>query len=115
MQGGANDPQGAQLTCANRLKQRWSKVNRVGMQFFFVYFIIFKIKYKIKKNENQLKWVKFDTTSTNYLTTMTNTNEPSEEMNETNQTKDPNPELNEENPKSFKEENPKDELHRDLN
>ena len=30
---------------------------------------------------------------------MTNTNEPSEEMNETNQTEYPNPKLNEENPK----------------
>ena len=38
---------------------------------------------------------------------MTNTNEPSKEMNETNQTEDPNPELN--------EENPEDELHGDLN
>ena len=45
---------------------------------------------------------------------MTNTNEPSKEMNETNQTEDPNPELNEENPE-LNEENPKDELHRDLN
>ena len=42
-----------------------------------------------------MKWGKFDTAGTNYLTTMTNTNEPSEEMNETNQTEDPNPELNE--------------------
>ena len=42
-----------------------------------------------------MKWTKFDTKGTNYLTTMTNTNEPSEEMNEKNQTEDPNPELNE--------------------
>ena len=55
-----------------------------------------------------MKWAKFDTASTNYLTTMTNTNEPSKEMNETNQREDPNPELN-------KEENPEDELHGDLN
>ena len=55
-----------------------------------------------------MKWAKIDTARTNYLTTMTNTNEPSEEMNETNQTEDPNPKLN-------KEENPEDELHRDLN
>ena len=46
---------------------------------------------------------------------MTNTNEPSEEMNETNQTEDPNPELNEENPELNEEENPEDELHRYLN
>ena len=55
-----------------------------------------------------MKWAKFDTTGTNYLTTMTNTNEPSKEMNETNQTEDPNLELNE-------EENLEDELHGDLN
>ena len=60
-------------------------------------------------------WAKFDTVGTNYLTTVTNTNEPSEEMNETNQTEDPNPKLNEENPKLNKEENPKDELHEDIN
>ena len=46
---------------------------------------------------------------------MTNTNEPSEEMNETNQTEDPNLELNEENPELNAEENPEDELHGDLN
>ena len=46
---------------------------------------------------------------------MTITNEPSEEMNETNQTEDPNPELNEENPKLNEKENPEDELHGDLN
>ena len=46
---------------------------------------------------------------------MTNTNEPSEEMNETNQTEDPNPKLNEENLELNEEENPKDELHEDLN
>ena len=34
VQGDEIDPQGAQRTCANRLKRRWSKVNRVGMQFF---------------------------------------------------------------------------------
>ena len=38
---------------------------------------------------------------------MTNTNGPSQERNETNQSKDRNPKLN--------EENPKDELHGDLN
>ena len=43
-----------------------------------------------------MKWAKFDTAGTNYLTIMTNTNEPSEEMNETNQIEDPNLELNEE-------------------
>ena len=42
-----------------------------------------------------MKWAKFDAAGTNYLTTVTNTNEPSQEMNETNQTEDPNPELNE--------------------
>ena len=62
-----------------------------------------------------MKWAKFDTASTNYLTTMTNTNEPSQEMNEANQTEDPNPELNEEKPKLNEEENPEDELHGDLN
>ena len=62
-----------------------------------------------------MKWENFDTAATNYLTTMTNTNEPSKEMNETNQTEDPNPELNEENPELNEEENPEDELHRDLN
>ena len=59
-----------------------------------------------------MKWSKFNTAGKNYLTTMTNTNEPSEEMNETNQTEDPNPELNEENPELNEEENPEDELHR---
>ena len=54
-----------------------------------------------------MKWAKFDIAGTNYLTTMTNTNEPSQERSETNQSKDPNFELN--------EENPEDELHRDLN
>ena len=62
-----------------------------------------------------MKWAKFDTAGTNYLTTMTNTNEPFKEMNETNQTKDPNPELNKENPELNEEENTEDELHRDLN
>ena len=62
-----------------------------------------------------MKWAKFDNVGTNYLTTMKNTNEPSQERNETNQTEDPNPELNEENPGLNEEENPKDELHRDLN
>ena len=36
-------------------------------------------------------------------------------MNETNQTEDPNPELNEENHELNEEENPEDELHGDLN
>ena len=36
-------------------------------------------------------------------------------MNETNQTEDLSSELNEENPKLNEEENPKDELHEDLN
>ena len=54
-----------------------------------------------------MKWENFYTTCINYLTTMTNTNEPFEEMNETNQTEEPNLELN--------EENPEDELHGDLN
>ena len=62
-----------------------------------------------------MKWEKFDTAGTNYLTTMTNTNEPSQEMNETNQTEDPNPKLNEENLELNEEENPEDELHGDLN
>ena len=68
-----------------------------------MFFIVFQIKYKIKKIENQLKWEKFDIAGTN----STNTNEPGQERNETNQSKDPNPELN--------QENPKDELHGDLN
>ena len=63
-----------------------------------MFFVVFQIKYKIKKFANKLKWVKFDIVDTNYLNIMTNTNEPFQEMNETNQTKDPNPELNEENP-----------------
>ena len=46
---------------------------------------------------------------------MANTNEPCKEMNETNQTEDPNPELNEEILELNEEENPEDELHRDLN
>ena len=46
---------------------------------------------------------------------MTNKNEPFEEMNETNQTEDPNPELNEENLELNEEENAEDELHGDLN
>ena len=46
---------------------------------------------------------------------MTNINEPSEEMNETNQTKDQNLELNEENPELNEQENLEDELHGDLN
>ena len=62
-----------------------------------------------------MKWENFDTSGTNYLTTMTNTNEPSKEMNEANQTKDPNPKLNEEKPELNEEENPEDELHGDLN
>ena len=41
-----------------------------------------------------MKWAKFDVAGTNYLTTMTNTNEASQEMNEKNQTKDPTPKLN---------------------
>ena len=53
-----------------------------------------------------MKWENFDIAGTNYLTKMTNTNEPSQERNETNQTDDPNLELN--------EENAKDELHEDL-
>ena len=36
-------------------------------------------------------------------------------MNEINQTEDPNAELNEENPELKEEENPEDELHKDLN
>ena len=55
-----------------------------------------------------MKWEKFDIAGTNYLNIMTNTNEPSQEMGETNQSEDPiNRELN--------EENPEDELHEDLN
>ena len=54
-----------------------------------------------------MKWEKFDIADTNYLNIMTNTNEPSQERNETNQLEDPNPELN--------KENPKHELHKDLN
>ena len=54
-----------------------------------------------------MKWEKFDIAETNYLNIMTNTNEPSQEMNETNQSENPNPKLN--------EENPEDELHEDLN
>ena len=62
---------------------------------------------------------KNDIAYTNYINIMTNINEPSQQRSETNQSKDPiNPELNEENPKDgFGEprENPKDELHGDLN
>ena len=36
-------------------------------------------------------------------------------MNETNQTEEPNPKLNEENPELNEEKNPEDELHGDLN
>ena len=54
-----------------------------------------------------MKWENFDIAGTNYLNIMTNTNEPSQERNETNQSKDPNPKLNEENPEY--------ELHGDLN
>ena len=54
-----------------------------------------------------MKWEKFDIARTNYLNIMTNTNEPSQERNETNQLEDPNLELN--------QENPEDELHGDLN
>ena len=54
-----------------------------------------------------MKWENFDIAGRNYLNIMTNTNELSQERNETNQLEDPNPELN--------EENPKDELHGDLN
>ena len=46
---------------------------------------------------------------------MTNNNERSQQRRETNQTEDPNLELNEENPKLNEEENPEDELHGDLN
>ena len=43
-----------------------------------------------------MKWKKFDIADTNYLNIMTNTNEPSQQRSETNQSKDPiNPELNE--------------------
>ena len=62
-----------------------------------------------------MKWAKFDTVGTNYLTTMANTNEPFKEMNEINKKEDLNPELNEENLELNEEENPKDELHWDLN
>ena len=61
-----------------------------------------------------MKLAKFDTAGTNYLTIMTNTNEPYQERNEINQIEDPNPKLNEENPKLNEEENPEDELHGDL-
>ena len=50
-----------------------------------------------------MKWEKFDIVGTK----MKNTNEPSQERNEKNQLEDPNPELN--------KENPKDELHDNLN
>ena len=55
-----------------------------------------------------MKWKKIDIADRNYLNKITNTNEPSQQRSETNQSEDPiNPELN--------EENPKDELHKDLN
>ena len=41
---------------------------------------------------------KNDIAGTNYVNTMTNNNEPSQEMNETNQREEPNPKLNEEEP-----------------
>ena len=50
-----------------------------------------------------MKWENFDIAGTNYLNIMTNTNEPSQGRNETNQSEDPHLELN--------EENPEDELH----
>ena len=66
-----------------------------------------------------MKWKKIDIVDTNYLNIMTNTNEPSQQRSETNQSKDPiNPELNEENPEDgFGEppEDPEDELYGDLN
>ena len=85
-----------------------------------MFFIVFQIKYKIKKKiASELKWKKFDIADTNYLNIITNTNEPSQHRSETNQSEDPiNPELNEENPEDgFGEppEIPKDELHRDSN
>ena len=62
---------------------------------------------------------KNDTADIIYLNIMTNTNEPSQQRSEKNQSEDLiNPELNEENPEDgFDEplENPEDELHRDLN
>ena len=62
-----------------------------------------------------MKLVKFDIADTNYLNRMTNSNEPSQERGETNQSEDPiNPKLNEENPELNKQ-NPEDELHGDLN
>ena len=62
-----------------------------------------------------MKWKKFDIADTNYLNIMTNTNEPSQQKSETNQSEDPiNPKLNKEN-HELNEENPEDELHRDLN
>ena len=54
-----------------------------------------------------MKWVNFDVADTNYLNIMTNTDEPSQERSEKNQSEDPNPELN--------EENLEDELHKHLN
>ena len=61
-----------------------------------------------------MKWENFDIAGTNYLNIMTNTNDQSQEMNETNQSEDPNPELREEN-LELNKVNPEDELHVDLN
>ena len=62
-----------------------------------------------------MKWKKIDIADSNYLNIITNTNEPSQEMVETNQSEDPiNPELNEENPE-LNEENIEDELQENLN
>ena len=52
-----------------------------------------------------MEWKKFDIAGTKYLNTMTNTSEPSQERNETNQSEDPNPELNKENLKLNEKEN----------
>ena len=84
-----------------------------------MFFIVFQIKYKIKKNckwiEMEIIWYcryKLPKHNDKYQWTI-----PTKEWNK--QSEDPiNPELNEENPEDgFGEppENPEDELHRDLN
>ena len=98
----------------------WNKVGGLVFEFccfFLMFFIFFQIKYKIKKN---CKWIETEQIwYCRYITftIMTNTNEPSQQRNEMNQSEDPiNLELNEENPEDgFGEppENPEDELHGD--
>ena len=80
-----------------------------------MFFIVFQIKSKIKKN---CKWIEIEQIwYYRYITStiMTNTNEPSQQSSEMNQSEDPiKSELNEELD-GEPLENLEDELHRDLN